>query len=87
MKDYGTVTSSVEPQELEVNDIVVRVASDITEMETEIEGETVTQYQYHLVEYGKDEYIKLMSGVQVQNSSDVDSCMIALTEIYEMMEV
>ncbi len=43
MKDYGTVSSSVEPPELEVNDIVVRVASDITETETEIEGETVTQ--------------------------------------------
>ena len=86
MKDYGTVTGSVEPEELEVNDLVVRVASDIEEIETEIEGETVTQYQYHLVEYDKDEYIKLMSGVQVQNSSDIDSCMVALTEIYEMME-
>ena len=86
MKDYGTVTGSVQPQELEVNDLVVRVASDITEIETEIEGETITQYQYHLVEYDKDEYIKLMSGVQVQNSSDIDDCMVALTEIYEMME-
>ena len=86
MKDYGIVTGSVEPQELEVNDLVVRVASDIEEIETEIEGETATQYKYHLVEYDKDEYIKLMSGVQVQNSSDIDSCMVALTEIYEMME-
>lgn len=87
MKDYGTVTSSVEPQELEVNDLVVRVASDITEIETEIEGEETTQYQYHLVEYDKDEYIKLMSGVQAQNTSDIDDCMVALTEIYEAMEV
>lgn len=87
MKDYGTVTSSVEPQELEVNDLVVRVASDITEIDTEIEGEATTQYQYHLVEYDKDEYIKLMSGIQAQNTSDIDDCMVALTEIYEAMEV
>lgn len=83
MKDYGTVTGSVEPQELEVNDLVVRVASDITE----IEDEATTQYQYHLVEYDKDEYIKLMSGIQTQNTSDIDDCMVALTEIYEAMEV
>ena len=40
MKDYGTVRSTVEPQEVEINETTVFVASDITEVEIITEEET-----------------------------------------------
>lgn len=81
MKDYGTVTGSVEPEELEVNDLVVRVASDIEEIEIEIEGETTTQYQYHLIEFTKDEYITLMTETQEQQTADIDYLMMITEDL------
>ncbi len=60
MKDYGTVRSTVEPQEVEINETTVFVASDITEVEITTEEETHTEYEYNLIGYGKDEYIEAL---------------------------
>ncbi len=78
MKIYTEVQSQDKPLEVDIRPEVVYVASDVEEIE---DG-----YQYTMTEYTKDEYITLLSSTQEQQNEDIDSCMVALTEIYEMME-
>lgn len=77
MKNYGKVIGA-KPQPLEINEKVVRLATNIkeitsTEPETE---ETITEYEFTLVEYTKDEYIKMLQG-QITDTE------LAIVELYE----
>ena len=61
MRDVGYVTGCAEQaQELVVNVDTVYVHTDITPIEPK-EGEEVSLYRYHEVQYGKDEYIQMMA--------------------------
>ncbi len=60
MVNYGKTYSTVKPQEVEINETTVFVASDITEVEVTTEEETHTEYEYNLVGYDKDEYIETL---------------------------
>ena len=61
MRDVGYVLgSAAQAQELVVNIDTVYVHTDITPIEPEDGGE-VTTYRYYEVQYGKDEYIKMMA--------------------------
>lgn len=57
MKDYGTVTGSERPLNIDIKPEIVLVASDIEEVQSTYEGETRNEFQYHLVEYTKDEFL------------------------------
>lgn len=72
MKDYGVVIGSVIPNELEVNNSVVRIASNVREVETEYEGETRNEYEYNLVEYDKNEYIYLIHEEQSEQDDAIN---------------
>ena len=64
MKRYGTVKSAVRPDEKIVDEYSVWVNSDITKTE---EG-----FEYHMVQYTKDEYIKLMDEANQKAQADLE---------------
>ena len=64
MKDYGIVESSVKPEEKVVDEYSVWVNTDITQ--------TTDGWEYHMVQYSKDEYIKLMDEQSQKAQADVE---------------
>ncbi len=60
MVDYGTVRSTVRPEEKVVDDFSVWVNTDIKEVEVTHDGDTHTEFEFHQVQYSKDEYIKMI---------------------------
>lgn len=87
MIDYGKQQSTVKPLELELTETKVFVASNITSIDepgTE-EQPGFTGYEFELVEYGKDEYIKLIDEQNKNLELQMTQAQIAMCEIYEMM--
>ena len=87
MIDYGKQKSTVEPQELELTETKVFVASNITpvnESGTE-EQPGFTGYEFDLVEYDKDEYIKLQAEKNDALEAQLTQTQIAMCEVYEML--
>lgn len=76
MKDFGTVTGSRQPEAFEIDEFSVWVATDINEVEmpSGIDGddEPVSGWEYHLVQYDKDEYINLMNDTLTSTQEAVD---------------
>ena len=64
MTDYGIVKSTVRPEAKVVDECSVWVNSDITKTE---EG-----FEYHMVQYSKDEYIKLMDEANQKAQADLE---------------
>ena len=64
MKSYGTVKSAVRPDEKIVDEYSVWVNSDIIKTE---EG-----FEYHMVQYTKDEYIRLMDEANLKAQADLE---------------
>lgn len=87
MIDYGLQRSTVEPSKLELTETKVFVSSNITpvdEPETE-EQPGFTGYEFSLVEYDKDEYIKLQAEKNNVLEKQVTETQLALCEVYELM--
>lgn len=64
MTDYGTVQSAVRPEEKVVDEYSVWVNTDIVE--------TADGWEYHMVQYTKDEYIKLMDEANQKAQADLE---------------
>ena len=64
MTDYGIVKSAVRPEAKVVDEYSVWVNSDIIKTE---EG-----FEYHMVQYTKDEYIKLMDEANQKAQADLE---------------
>jgi hypothetical protein len=79
MVDYGSVKSGVKPEAVVIDDYSVWVNADITEI-TENKGtdDEFNGYEYNMIQYSKDEYIKL----QMEQITDTQ---IALCEVYELL--
>ena len=77
MTDYGIVKSAVRPEAKVVDECSVWVNSDITKTE---EG-----FEYHMVQYSKDEYIKLMDEKSAELDAQLTDTQLALCDVYEMM--
>lgn len=75
MIDYGKQKSTVRPEELELTETKVFVSSNITEVnEDETDGQPgFTWYEFDLIEYDKDEYIKIQAekNESLQNQVEV----------------
>lgn len=89
MKIFGKVRSTVKPESMEIDAYSVWINEDITEIEVEDEVQnteenstpsTHTEYEYNVVQYDKDEYIKR----QAEQITDTE---LALCEIYESLGV
>ena len=64
MKDYGIVQSAVKPEEKVVDEYSVWVNTNIKE--------TAGGWVYHMVQYSKDEYIKVMDEQNQKTQADVE---------------
>lgn len=85
MIDYGTVRSTVKPDELEIDEYSVWVNSNIKEIEVQSEDESHTEYEFNQVRYTKDEYIKLIDERNTTLEAQLTDTQLALCEIYEGM--
>ncbi len=87
MIDYGTQRSTVKPLELELTETKVFVASNITPVnEPDTEDQPgFTGYEFGLVEYDKDEYIKLQAEHNAALEQQMTDTQLALCEVYELM--
>ena len=77
MKDYGTVQSAVRPEAKVVDEYSVWVNTDISEIN---DG-----WEYHMVQYTKDEYIKLMVDKSAALEEQLTDTQLALCDVYEMI--
>lgn len=87
MIDYGTQRSTVKPLELELTETKVFVASNISPVDepgTE-DQPGFTGYEFDLVEYDKDEYIKIQAERNASLEQQVTDTQLALCEVYELM--
>lgn len=64
MTDYGTVRSAVRPEGLVVDEYSVWVNTDI--------AQTAAGFEYNMVRYTKDEYIKLMDEANQKAQADLE---------------
>ena len=61
MTNYGRIQGATKPQEIETTDSMVFIAKNIIPYEEEIDGHTISGFEYDYVGYTKDEYIQLIS--------------------------
>jgi hypothetical protein len=88
MVNYGTVKSTVKPSELVIDEFNVWVHTNIIEVSENIGGENeFIGFQFDCVQYGKDEYIKLMSKKNQSLEQQITDSQLALVELYERMVV
>lgn len=85
MIDLGITRSTVRPQDVEVTESKVLVASNIHEVTVTMEDETVTEFEFNYLEYTKDEYIHLLSDRNTQLEQDVLNTQMGLIEVYEFI--
>ena len=87
MIEYGKQKSTVRPEELELTETKVFVNSNITEVnEDETDGQQgFTGYEFDLIEYTKDEYIKIQAEKNAALEQQVTDTQLALCDVYEML--
>ena len=80
MIDYGKQKSTVRPEELELTETKVFVSSNITEVnEDGTDGQPgFTGYEFDLIEYDKDEYIKIQAEKNESRQNQVEVTQEAL---------
>ena len=68
MINYGTVYSTTRPQEIEITNAKVFIASDIEEITIQNDrDETVNTFVYKITEYSKEEFM----GIIAQNNKEI----------------
>ena len=72
MTDYGIVKSAVRPEAKVVDEYSVWLATDIMENTISDDDGERTEFEYHLVQYSKDEYIKLMDEANLKAQADLE---------------
>lgn len=69
MKTYNFTYSTIEPPKIDITATKVFLATNIQEIEREVEDTIEHCYQYTLLEYDKDEYLTILS----QNQQDIEA--------------
>jgi hypothetical protein len=87
MKDMGIIQGSAEQAvPLIIGKDTVYVHTDIEQVFKDNEGKSVDNlFQYHEIQYNKDEYIKLLSEKNGSLDQQLTDTQLALCEIYEGM--
>ena len=85
MKEYGLTISTAEPKEVEFTESKVFVATDIEQITVTIDEQEVHEYQFNLMEYDKDEYIKIISEKNKELEQQMTDTQLALCDVYEML--
>ena len=87
MINYGRVKSITKPEYLVVDEYSVWVSSDVVEIEDVTGEEVFVGYEYDMVQYSKDEYIKLISENNETLKQQLIDTQLALLELYEGLVV
>jgi hypothetical protein len=89
MKDMGIVFGSAEQAiPLIIGKDTVYVHSDIQQILEDKDGKPVTNlFQYHEIQYDKDEYIKIIAEKNQSLEQQLTDTQLALCEFYEGMVV
>lgn len=69
MKIYNPTYSFIRPESIEITETKVFLATNIQEVEREVEDTIEHCYQYTLTEYDKNEYFALLS----QNQQNIEA--------------
>lgn len=87
MKNYGRQRSTVEPLAVEITETKVFVANNVSEInETGTEEDPgFVGFEFELLEYEKDEYIKLQADKNAELEASLTDTQLALCDIYEMI--
>ena len=87
MIDYGRQKSTVKPEDIEITENMVFIASGISEIAEEGTDSQpgFTGYEFELVGYDKDEYIKLQAEKNAGLENEITQAQVAMFEIYEML--
>lgn len=85
MKNYGLQRSAVEPKAVEITETKVFVATNIEQVTVTMDEQEVQEYQFNLVEYDKDEYIKIISEKNEELEQQMTDTQLALCDVYEML--
>lgn len=85
MVDYGTVRSTVEPEAKVVDELSVWVNTDITPVQESEGFVTFAGFEFHQVQYDKDEYIKMIDEKNAYLESQATDLQLALCDVYEMI--
>ena len=88
MKDYGTVRSTVRPEPVKVDEFSVWKHSDIRKISENVgEENEFVGWEYRMVQYDKNEFIKTQISESEQLAEQVTDTQLALCELCENMEV
>lgn len=85
LKNYGLQRSTVKPKAVEITEIKVFVATNIEQVNVTIDKQEFWEYQFNLVEYDKDEYIKIISEKNEELEQQMTDTQLALCDVYEML--
>lgn len=85
MKNYGVQKSSMLPNNFEITNSKVFVYENIEEIISKFEDQEITEYQFNLIEYDKDEYIKIISEKNEELNQQIIDTQLALCEVYELI--
>lgn len=87
MIEHGKVRSTVSPEPLVVDEHSVWVRSNIVPIEEGIGEETFNGFEYDVIQYDKDEYVKIITEKNQIMETQLTDVQLALVEIYEGMGV
>lgn len=87
MKDYGKVRSTVKPEPVKVDEYSVWKHTDI-HMIAENEGmeNEFIGWEYHMVQFDKNEFIKMQISENEELSEQITNTQLALCELCENTE-
>ena len=87
MKDFGKQRSTVSPEPMVVDEFSVWINSNIVPVEENVEEEAFTGFEFNIVQYSKDEYIKMMAEKNSTIEAQLTNTQLALAELYEGMVI
>lgn len=87
MINHGKAKSTIQPETIVIDDFSVWVHSNIVQIEEQIGEETFISFEYDMVQYDKNEYIKILSENNQNLEQQLLEAQIALTEMYESMVI
>lgn len=85
MMNHGKVRAAEAPEAITIDDFSVWLAHDVQEVTVQDEQETHTEYEFDLIQYEKDEYIRLMVDQNASLEQQVTDTQLALCDVYEMI--
>lgn len=78
MVDYGKQKSTVKPEPMVLDENSVWVYTNIQAVEETVGEEVFSGWEYNMVQYTKDEYIRMLD-------TQLTDTQLALVEVYELI--